>query len=301
MKDDILLGRKLTYEQIKNLPDGTKVYIKELNEEKWKSICIKSRVSIKEGNYLKDTNNKNNHYVITEDMEYSDNMLDVEFYEMCELSESVELTTAEELLSLPDGTYVFVYESKDSELDSCLCIKQINMVNELYKDEGYIIEDLEIYQWRGVKFYVDKTVKLQNQVEEYPLSVKIVDKEVTIEFNGTKYIQSMETDSEADKLITIGTLLKTLSEDVIKLGENKKFKTFETKDWVRFLNGEIALKCSSEEYADELVDLLKKMSYGISMSYCYDENVQHTVCEILEGEVCFFSTRNITKEILLYK
>ena len=301
MKDNILLGRKLTYEQIKSLPDGTKVYVKELNEEKWNSIFIKSMVSIKEGSYLKNANNKNNYYVITEDMGYLDNMLDVEFYEMCKLSESVELTRAEELLSLPDGTYVFAYEPKDRDWDSCLCIKEKVRVNALYEDSGYNIEVLEIYQRCGIKFYVDKTVKLQNQVEEYPLSVKIVDKEVTIELNGTKYIQSMETDSEADKLITIGTLLKTLSEDIIKLGENKKLENFENKDWVRFLNGEIALKCSSEEYADELVDLLKKMSYGISVSCCYDENVQHTVCEILEGEVCFLSTRNFTKEILLYK
>ena len=162
--DNILIGRELIYEQIKELPEGSKVYIKELSD--WG--FTKSSPSIKRDDSLIKTKEDYSIYSIRKDMGTLYGKVDVEFYEMCDINESVELTTVEELLSLPDGTYVFAQEQENSYFNSCFCIKQGNKVKALYEADGYDIRNLEVYKVRGTKFYIDKNVKLQNN-EEYAM------------------------------------------------------------------------------------------------------------------------------------
>lgn len=287
-----ILGKELTQEQVNALPDGMKIFVKESE----KSCLVDCIYTIKDDK-LRDENDE---WIFKCDLEEEGETA----YEVCVFDDMQEVTTQKELLSLPDGTYVFAYEEKDSGLDSCLCIKQKDRVNDLYKDEGYIIEDLEIYQWRGVRFYVDKNIKLQTQVETETETIEIKMKDGRMSITLDKDYSAhtcYDVANESDKLESMSRLLSFISDELKMRSENVKYKEFTSNHWVKFLNGEIALKCLSEKYADELVDLLKKMSYGISENYCYDKNVQHTVCEIIDGEVYFLSTRNITKEIILYK
>ena len=81
MQDNIILGRKLTQEQVAKLPDGMKVYVKGE-----KSFWMPEGVYVVKENKLIAGDNK---YILKQQV--ADFCL--MFYEVCVLDEWVELTT----------------------------------------------------------------------------------------------------------------------------------------------------------------------------------------------------------------
>ena len=149
-KPKYILGNKLTQEQVNALPDGVKIFIKE-PEKSLFGDCI---YTIKD-NKLQDENGA---WIFKSNLEENGKTA----YEVCVFDDMQEVTTQEELLSLEDGTYVFAYESS-RDIENSLCVKQGCRANEIYSAKGYDLLDLEWYQKYGVKFYIDKNIKLTKE------------------------------------------------------------------------------------------------------------------------------------------
>ena len=291
-----ILGNELTQKQVNALPDGVKIFVKEPEG----SVITDCIYTIKDDK-LRDENDE---WIFKSKLEEHKETA----YEVCVFDDMQEVTTRKELFSLPDGTYVFAYEERDSGLDSCLCIKQKDRVNDLYKDDGYIIEDLEFYQWRGVRFYVDKNIKLQTQVETETetetIEIKIKDDCMSIDIDENYHVHTcFDVNDESDKLEAMSRLLKNLSEEFEQRSKMVKYEEFTPSQWANFLNGEIVVKCVSEEKAEEFLGILHNMGYtwasGRSLIEC--TNYSNDKVYVFNYGVRWDTVDCTEKPIFLYK
>ena len=243
-----ILGNKLTQEQVNVLPNGMKIFIKE-PELSLIGDCI---YTIKDDK-LRD---EKDCWIFKCDLEEEGRTA----YEVCVFDDMQEVTTQEELLSLEDGTYVFAYESS-RDIGNSLCVKQGDRANEVCSEKGYDLLDLEWYQERGVKFYIDKNIKLTKE-EIINIEVKVKENRISIDIDEDYHAHTyFDVNDESDKLEAISRLLKTLTEEFERRSKMVKYEEFTPNQWVSFLNGEIAIKCKSEEKAKEFLGVLHSMGH----------------------------------------
>ena len=247
-KPKYILGNKLTQEQVNALPDGVKIFIKEP-----KLSLIEDCIYTIKDDKLRDENGA---WIFKSNLEENGKTA----YEVCVFDDMQEVTTQEELLSLEDGTYVFAYESS-RDIENSLCVKQGCRANEIYSVKGYDLLDLEWYQRYGVKFYVDKNIKLIKE-EIINIEVKVKENRISIDIDEDYHAHTyFDVNDESDKLEAMSRLLKGLPEEFERRSKMVKYEEFTPNQWVSFLNGEIAIKCKSEEKAKEFLGVLHSMGY----------------------------------------
>lgn len=259
---EYVLGKKLTQEQVNALPNGMKIFVKE-PEISW----LKDSIYIIYGSSIQEIEGNSWCYISNLDS------YNLTAYEVCVFDDMQEVTTQEELLSLEDGTYVFVDESSRN-IENVLCVKQEDRANEVHGANGYDLLDLKYYQERGVKFYVDKNIKLTKE-ETTNIEIKTKDGRMSIYLDKdySVFTDCDVTDSESDKLEAMSSLLKNLSEEFERRSEKAKHEEFTPNQWVSFLNSEIGVKCATEEKAKEFLGILHSMGYTWSSRTSLEEKV----------------------------